>query len=134
MASDRQIRANRLNARKSTGPRTFAGKERSSRNAHKHGLSLPLSPDALVVVTHLVDAILAGEDSASAVAVRDFSEGHLEVLRARSVRTQMLDELMAVMGRSEQIELLNAVGAVERYERLARQKRRRALRMLAVGR
>ncbi|HWY30168.1 MAG TPA: hypothetical protein VNX46_05415 [Candidatus Acidoferrum sp.] len=37
MASAAQIAANRLNARKSTGPRTAAGKAVSSRNAEKHG-------------------------------------------------------------------------------------------------
>ena len=39
MASERQIAANRLNAQKSTGPRTDAGKRRSRRNAFKHGLT-----------------------------------------------------------------------------------------------
>ena len=39
MASDRQTAANRLNAQKSTGPRTEEGKERSSRNPLKHGLT-----------------------------------------------------------------------------------------------
>ena len=34
--------ANRLNARKSTGPRTAAGKAAVARNARRHGLSLPL--------------------------------------------------------------------------------------------
>ena len=38
MATAAQVRANRANARKSTGPRTAAGKERASRNAVKHGL------------------------------------------------------------------------------------------------
>jgi len=38
MASVAQIQANRLNAQKSTGPRTAVGKERASRNAVKHGL------------------------------------------------------------------------------------------------
>jgi hypothetical protein len=33
MASERQIAANRRNARKSTGPRSGAGKKRASRNA-----------------------------------------------------------------------------------------------------
>ena len=36
MASEAQIAANRLNAQKSTGPRTDAGKEASSRNSLKH--------------------------------------------------------------------------------------------------
>jgi hypothetical protein len=39
MATDKQIAANRLNAQKSTGPRTLAGRQRSRRNAVRHGLT-----------------------------------------------------------------------------------------------
>ena len=42
MTTERQIAANRLNARKSTGPRSVAAKERASRNAYRHGLSSSL--------------------------------------------------------------------------------------------
>ena len=38
MATSRQIQANQANARRSTGPRTAAGKTKSSLNALKHGL------------------------------------------------------------------------------------------------
>jgi|TARA_Y100000780_G_C13589405_1_gene380078 hypothetical protein len=38
MASDRQIAANRRNAQQSTGPRSPEGRERSSRNAQRHGV------------------------------------------------------------------------------------------------
>ncbi len=38
MATEKQIAANRRNAQKSTGPRTAAGKEASSRNAVQHGV------------------------------------------------------------------------------------------------
>lgn len=39
MASDRQLRANRANAQKSTGPRSVEGKLASSRNAISHGMT-----------------------------------------------------------------------------------------------
>ena len=39
MTSDRQIAANRRNASKSTGPKSARGKERSRRNALRHGLT-----------------------------------------------------------------------------------------------
>ncbi len=38
MATEAQIEANRVNAQKSTGPRTPEGKEKASQNALKHGL------------------------------------------------------------------------------------------------
>ena len=46
MATDKQIAANRANALSSTGPRSLAGKARSSRNAMSHGLTAkqPLLP------------------------------------------------------------------------------------------
>src|SRR4051794_22308979 len=39
MATPKQIAANRNNAKFSTGPRTQAGKNKSKRNASKHGLT-----------------------------------------------------------------------------------------------
>ncbi len=46
--SERKRAANRANARKSTGPRTAAGKARVARNALRHGLSRPAGPDPAV--------------------------------------------------------------------------------------
>lgn len=47
MTSFRQIKANRRNARLSTGPKTEAGKSRSRRNAIRHGLTAETVIDAL---------------------------------------------------------------------------------------
>lgn len=38
MSTEEQIEANRINAKKSTGPKSIIGKERASQNAIKHGL------------------------------------------------------------------------------------------------
>ena len=47
MATDKQIIANRQNARHSTGPRTEPGKRRSRRNAIRHGLTAETVIDSL---------------------------------------------------------------------------------------
>jgi hypothetical protein len=46
MASERQIAANRRNARKSTRPRSGVGKNRSSRNAYRHDLTFGITSTA----------------------------------------------------------------------------------------
>ena len=45
MASEKQLKANRENAKLSTGPKTATGRLRSSRSALRHGLSRPLTAD-----------------------------------------------------------------------------------------
>jgi hypothetical protein len=45
VTSPRKRRANRRNARASTGPRTAAGKARAAQNARKHGLRVPALRD-----------------------------------------------------------------------------------------
>jgi hypothetical protein len=42
--SDKQVNANRRNARMSRGPTSRIGRQRSARNAFKHGLSVPTDP------------------------------------------------------------------------------------------
>ena len=45
MTSARKIRANRANARASSGPKTAAGKARSAQNAFRHGFNVPILLD-----------------------------------------------------------------------------------------
>ena len=47
MTSDRRQRANRANAKSSTGPKTAAGKARAAQNAFRHGLNVPVLSDHL---------------------------------------------------------------------------------------
>ena len=70
-----RVRANRRNARRSTGPRTSEGKSRVAKNAVQHGLAIPVTTDptladaserlARVIAGHDVDPARARERGAS---------------------------------------------------------------------
>jgi hypothetical protein len=48
LTSDRKIKANRANARASTGPQTAQGRARAARNALRHALSLPVCSNSVL--------------------------------------------------------------------------------------
>lgn len=54
MATPAQIAANRRNARKSTGPRSIAGKKRSSKNAYTYGLTTSPTGDEVFDIAGLI--------------------------------------------------------------------------------
>lgn len=96
MATERQSFANRLNAARSTGPNTEAGKARSSRNALKHGLTGS-------VVT------LPGEDAEAFDALKqslidEFAlSGELSVLAY-----ELIEQLAATLWRQRRIPVIEA--------------------------
>jgi hypothetical protein len=103
MASVAQIQANRLNARKSTGPRTAAGKERASRNALKHGLLAR-------------EAVIQGEDPEEFELYR---EGMLaELAPAGVVETMLAERVVGLSWRLRRAERLQnaAFGALDEGE------------------
>ena len=65
MATEQQIAANRLNAQLSTGPKTEAGRKRSSLNALSHGLTGQ--------VTTMPDEDRAAHDQFSKALMKDLS-------------------------------------------------------------
>jgi hypothetical protein len=92
MTTARQMEANRANARKSTGPRTKLGKARASRNARRHGLSIPVLADAGLAkdVEDLARKIVDENPNVSLLEpARDFSEAQVDLNRIRRRRREL---------------------------------------------
>ena len=130
MATERQIAANRANAKRSTGPKTKRGCRASSNNALKHGLSRPLLIDELflTVVDELTRTLV--DDAANDerhVAARRVAQAQIELSRIRMVRATLMASLD--FERCDCSELRRLM-VLDRYERIARAKRRLAAKRL----
>jgi len=145
MTSDRKIRANRKNAFRSTGPRSAAGKTHMSRNALQHGLSLPITDLSISAEIDRLARKLAGKSPnwQRLEQARIAAEAEFDVRRVRAHRKTIIDLKAARLSRPEASDLLpehrNAVAimealpeltALERYERRAFARRKRAIRWL----
>ena len=91
MTSSRQVYANRRNARRSTGPRTVAGKAAARLNARRHGLAVPLrsEPGADEDIERLAGAI-AGARTDLIDLARPIAEAELELRRIWHARLQLV--------------------------------------------
>lgn len=93
MTSDRKIKANRANARASTGPQTAHGRARAARNALRHGLSLPVCSDpALSAEVEALAREIAGPSASAEMLelARQVAEAQIDVHRARYARHRFL--------------------------------------------
>jgi hypothetical protein len=93
LTSDAKIKANRANARASTGPKTARGRARAARNARRHGLSLPLYSDP--ILSEEVEALaceIAGAEANAKMRqlARPIAEAHIDLRRVRLARHQFL--------------------------------------------
>ena len=94
-ASPAQIRANRRNAKKSSGPKSVSGKAKSAKNSVTHGLSGTLHNDEIAVaeVEQLASLICGGDTSeARLAAARRIAEEEVKIQRARRMRLQILTD------------------------------------------
>jgi hypothetical protein len=90
-----RVRANRANAKKSTGPRTKLGKSASSRNATKHGLSV--APSLLARPAVEVGSVarrIAGQGASAhrLSAATEIAEAEFDLMRARRVRIDLMSD------------------------------------------
>ena len=116
MTSNRQIEANRGNAKRSTGPKTEAGKTRSSRNSLRHGLSRPMTRGSDCEIRAMVHEGLT--------EAPDLVRAKLELTRIRSARSALLAAFLD----DPHPNLANSLRGIDRYERKAFARQRRLLR------
>src|SRR5438477_7899427 len=93
VTSARKLAANRANARASTGPKTRAGRARSARNAHRHGLNLPVLADpALASEVDALARAIAGRDAGAErhELARRIATAQIDLVRVRRARQVVL--------------------------------------------
>ncbi len=97
-ASARRLKANRANAKMSSGPRSAEGKAQASRNALRHGLSIPAAS-----IPHLRREIgqlarqLAGEhpDEVTRSAAEAVAEAQADLVQIRSQRRVLIASIFS---------------------------------------
>ena len=97
MTSERKIRANRANARASTGPKTAHGRSHAARNAVRHALSLPVYADSVwsEEVESLTRQIIGTDaDPEKQQLARRIAEAQVDLRRVRSARHQLLSRAL----------------------------------------
>jgi hypothetical protein len=98
LTTERKIKANRANARASTGPRTHQGRARAARNALRHALSLPVYSDP--VLSEEVETLareIAGPDANEETKklARQVAEAQIDLRRVRYARHQLLSRALS---------------------------------------
>jgi hypothetical protein len=123
MASERQVAANLRNARRSTGPRSGAGKKRASRNAYRHGLTLSITSSAASAkqLEKLVRKIAGNTENPILLErARALAQAELDLARVRRAKVALIERASAfgeldppqLFGTAAQ--LMRAIRALER--------------------
>ena len=133
--SERKIAANRSNAKKSTGPRSKAGRQTSRRNALRHGLAIdirtdPAYHDDIEQLAKMMSRA-SGRQSVSDSA-RDAAEAVLDLSRIRKIRASLFETIYFsdTAAPDRLTELNDKLAKLERYERRAFSRRNRAMRAM----
>jgi hypothetical protein len=97
MTSDRQQRANRVNARSSTGPKSAAGKARAGQNAFRHGLNVPVRSDPLLApeIEAMARKIIGPYGDAETMeGARRIAEAQFDLNRVRNRRRLLITQFL----------------------------------------
>jgi hypothetical protein len=140
MTSGRKTEANRKNARRSSGPRSVAGKGRASRNALRHGLAVAVSPVPATPppdVVRLARAI-AGRNASDIRLRKAFAvaEAQFELRRVASARGSLMEPAVLVPSAGGTsvgaeatafVRMLPRLALLDRYESRALGRLKRAV-------
>jgi hypothetical protein len=140
MTSDKKITANRINAKKSTGPTSLRGKLQSSRNALRHGLAAAMNAEPTISadVKRMANAICGNEQADPdlydlAVTI---ARWQIVLLKVRATRSAAIEPQNTIESKIEGVEQLTPArpsneesARLDRYERDALSRRNRAIRM-----
>jgi hypothetical protein len=117
LASEKQIAANRANAKRSTGPKTAAGKQKSSRNAFRHGLFRPGPPDTfavekIITVIGPLTGAPATEDQQN--AAQELACAQLTLAQIRAIRAEQWERTADHFNDKDLKRLASLIGTTER--------------------
>jgi hypothetical protein len=108
MASEKQLVANRANAKRSTGPKTETGKAQSRMNAHKHGLTAET-------------IVISDEDPKAFDMLR--AELEEEYNPRPGIESELVERLAVLMWRMRRIPIFEAALIEVQREAVASDKR-----------
>ena len=110
MSSERKVTANRINGRRSSGPRTKAGKTRASCNALQHGLAVIMHDQSIPSgeVACFAKAICGDDSDPALLAQAQVIAQNEMVLRAiREQQTAVVERLTMTRSGSDPTDELN---------------------------
>lgn len=132
MTSKRKTISNRRNAQKSTGPRSELGRQRTRHNALRHGLAVAIGSHPFFTkdIVTLATALASGRvGQLKQEFARQVAEAHLDLMRIRKLRAERLANVLGNPNATLEhcSELDESLAQLERYERRAFSRRKRAL-------
>jgi hypothetical protein len=121
MATPAQIAANRQNGRKSKGPTTALGKQRSKDNARRHGMAAARPRQTTPEIEELVQMFAQGSTDPLLIEhAREAADAVLELAKLRRMRVSWIERvyIFGTTERPDQIDILRRILAARNCSEL----------------